>query len=178
MIRFLKYVIKNQWQEYKTFRELKKRFPSCQFEKNIIIKGPLKNLKLGKNVIIQSNVLLHLGGMEWCEYAGSLEIGDHSCISPNTVIYAAGPGGIKIGSGFDCGPGVGIFSSSSDYQNKGNHIFESVIIGNNVILYSNVVIRPGVEIGNTASIAAGAVVTRDVPANKLVGGIPAKIINR
>ena len=51
-----------------------------------------------------------------------------------------------------------------------------VIIGNDVWIGGNVTILPGVHIGDNVVIAAGAVVTKDVPSNSLVGGIPAKII--
>ncbi|MBF0576526.1 CatB-related O-acetyltransferase [Dysgonomonas sp. GY617] len=50
------------------------------------------------------------------------------------------------------------------------------IIGNDVWLGANVIVLNGVSIGNGAIIAAGAVVTKDVPAYSIVGGIPAKIL--
>ena len=53
-----------------------------------------------------------------------------------------------------------------------------VIIHRNVWVGINVTILPGVEIGEGAIIAAGSVVNKDVPANTLVGGVPAKIIKK
>lgn len=55
---------------------------------------------------------------------------------------------------------------------------QPVIIGNNVWIGLNVVILKGVKIGDGAIIAAGSVVNKDVPANSLVGGVPAKIIKQ
>lgn len=52
----------------------------------------------------------------------------------------------------------------------------TIIIGNDVWVASNTIILPGVTIGNGAIIAAGAVVTKDVPAYAIVGGVPAKVI--
>ena len=49
-------------------------------------------------------------------------------------------------------------------------------IGNDVWIGAHATILAGVTIGNGAVIAAGAVVTKDVPANMVVGGVPAKII--
>ena len=49
-------------------------------------------------------------------------------------------------------------------------------IGNDVWIGGNVTILPGVTIGNNGVVAAGAVVTEDVPDNTLVGGVPAKVI--
>ncbi len=67
-----------------------------------------------------------------------------------------------------------------------NHAFEPshrqdmnpqpIKIGNNVWIGANSTILPGVTIGDGAIIAAGAVVSKDVPENAVVGGVPAKII--
>ena len=51
-----------------------------------------------------------------------------------------------------------------------------IIVGKNVWIGSNSTILQGVSIGDGAIVAAGAVVTKDVPANSIVGGIPAKLI--
>ena len=51
-----------------------------------------------------------------------------------------------------------------------------VIIKRNAWIAINVVILPGVTIGEGAIVASGAVVSKDVPPNTLVGGIPAKVI--
>lgn len=177
MIQFLSYSIRSLWARYQLHKELNRRFPTCSFADNIYVNGSLDNLELGERVVIQSNTYLHLGGFDWCNHTGKLVIGSDSCISPNCVIYAAGSGGVHIGSGFDCGPGVGIFASRSDEQNKGQHIFKPVQIGNNVIVYANAVISPGVSIGNKSVIMAGAVVTSNVGDGIRVGGIPARSQN-
>jgi acetyltransferase-like isoleucine patch superfamily enzyme len=161
----------------KVYKEVMHRFPGTVLEDNVIIKGNIDGLKLGENVIIQSGSVLHLGGMDWCLNAGSIEIGDGGVISPNCVLYGCGPGGLKIGSNFDCGPGVVIVASRTDYtKGKGNHIFSPVVIGNDVTVFSNAVIDPGVTIGSGAVVAACSVVTSDVPDNTLVGGAPSRII--
>jgi hypothetical protein len=55
-------------------------------------------------------------------------------------------------------------------------IAKPVKIGNNVWVGAHATILQGVTIGDNAIIAAGAVVAKDVPANVIVGGVPAKII--
>lgn len=80
------------------------------------------------------------------------------------------------------GPGVGIFSSNHGHERGGvpmiNQAVEEkdVIIGNNVWLGAHVVVLPGVTIGDGVIVAAGAVVTKDIPSNVVVGGVPAKVI--
>ena len=51
-------------------------------------------------------------------------------------------------------------------------------IGKNVWIGSNAAVLPGVTIGDNAVIGAGAVVTKDVPANRIAAGVPAKVIKR
>ena len=87
-------------------------------------------------------------------------IGNHVMIGPNTLITTVGhPLSPKARRG---------------YMAKA----EPVRIGNDVWIGGNVTILPGINIGNNVVIAAGAVVTKDVPDNSLVGGIPAKLIKK
>jgi len=53
-----------------------------------------------------------------------------------------------------------------------------IVIGKNVWIGANATVVPSVTIGDGSVIAAGAVVTKDVPANVIVGGVPAKIIKK
>lgn len=85
-------------------------------------------------------------------------IGNHVMIGPNTLITTVGhPLSPKARRG---------------YMAKA----APVRIGNDVWIGGNVTILPGVTIGNNVVVAAGAVVTKDVPDNSLVGGVPARII--
>lgn len=88
-------------------------------------------------------------------------------------------GGITIGDDCLIGHNCTICTVNHDKQPeaRGNMECHSVTIGNKVWVGANVTILPGVSIGDGAIIAAGAVVTRNVDAGTIVGGIPARVVN-
>lgn len=181
--KFAEYLLKDlkkQIHKEHTLFDLRRKFPTLTIEEDVQIKNA-DRLKVGRNVIIQKGSILHCGGMEWSNYKGYIEIGDDSTISPNCVFYGAG--GIKIGKRFDCGPGVMVFSSRTDYstERRGKdvkHLLKKVIIGNDVTLFANVIINIGVRIGNGAVIGAGSVVLSDIPPKEMWAGAPAKMIKK
>ena len=70
-----------------------------------------------------------------------------------------------------------IYNTEHDINDPNfNPVFGEVIIEDYVFIGPRAIILPGVEIGKGAVVAAGAVVTKDVPPFAIVGGIPAKII--
>lgn len=96
--------------------------------------------------------------------------------------YIDTTGGVEIGRYFHTGRGLTIFSHNHNYESSSAIPYdESVIkrpvrISDFVWCGANVTIVPGVEIGEGAILAAGAVITKSVPAYAVVGGNPAKII--
>lgn len=119
-------------------------------------------------------------------------IGDYTYIGPNSNIKNTTIGRFcSIGPNFTCGVGIhptdmlstspvfystrkqcGVSFTSKDKCKE----HENVIIGNDVFVGVNVTLLSGVAIGDGAIVAAGAVVTKDVPPYAIVGGVPAKII--
>lgn len=87
---------------------------------------------------------------------------------------------VYIGNNVMIGPNTLITTVGHPLSPKGRrqyHAFaQPVRIGNDVWIGGNVTILPGVTIGNNVVVAAGAVVTKDVPDNTLVGGVPARKI--
>lgn len=55
-------------------------------------------------------------------------------------------------------------------------ITKPIVVGNNVYIGNNVLLLPGVHVGDNVVIGAGAIVTKDIPDNVVVAGVPAKII--
>lgn len=108
----------------------------------------------GKNITIGKNVFFNTG----CSFQdrGGVSIGNGSMLGMNVTIATLNHG------------------LSSETRNT---TYPSpVIIGENVWIGSNATILPGVTIGNNSVVAAGAVVTKDVPENVVVAGVPAKVL--
>lgn len=86
-------------------------------------------------------------------------------------------GGLEIGSHVDIASDVMIWTSEHDLSDPTMRaIEEKVAIGDYVFIGPRAILLPGVKIGRGAVIAAGAVVTKDVPERAIAAGIPAKVI--
>ncbi|MBR1885984.1 MAG: sugar O-acetyltransferase [Schwartzia sp.] len=109
-----------------------------------------KNIHVGDNFFANYNVTI-LDNRE-------VFIGDNVLIGPHTLIATVS------------------HPLSPAARRKRRAIAKPVRIGNDVWIGGNATILPGVTIGNNVVIAAGAVVTKDVPDNTLVAGVPAKKI--
>lgn len=96
----------------------------------------------------------------------------------NSGCHFQDQGGIIIGDGALIGHNVVLATVNHDLapdQNRKNH-YAPIQIGAHVWIGSNATILSGVSVGDWSVVAAGAVVTHDVPPNVVVGGVPAKII--
>lgn len=109
----------------------------------------------GARVVIGKDCWMNDGSYLECE--ANITIGDNVLIGRNVTI--------RDSDGHDHGDAFG---------KKGRCL--PVVIGNSVWIGSNAMIQKGVHIGDGAIIAAGAVVCRDIPANTLAGGVPARVL--
>ncbi|MCW2278077.1 acetyltransferase-like isoleucine patch superfamily enzyme [Heliophilum fasciatum] len=128
----------------------------------------------GENVAIDEGVILY--------NPENLKLGNN--ISINQFCYLQARGGITIGDNVSIGHMVTIMSSEHVFtdihkpiKDQGIQV-KSVVIENNVWIGAKATIMMGVHIGQGAIIAAGAVVTKDVAPNTIVGGVPARVIRK
>ncbi len=112
----------------------------------------------------------------YADYGLNITVGENVFI--NSGCCFQDQGGIEIGN--DCLIGqqvvIATLNHNLDPEKRKDMLPKPVKIGNNVWVGAHATILPGVTIGDNAVIAAGAVVNKDVPANTVVGGVPAKII--
>lgn len=110
----------------------------------------------GKNITVGKNVFINTG----CRFQdqGGIRIGDHVLIGHNVVLATLN---------HDFAP-----YNRATMHPAPIHIKDRVWIG------ANATVVPGVTIGENSIVAAGAVVTKDVPPNTIVGGVPAKVLKR
>jgi len=110
----------------------------------------------GKNITIGKNVFLNMG----CKFQdqGGIFIGDGSLIGHNVVLAT--------------------LNHAMDPEDRATMIPAPIHIGKRVWIGANATVLPGVTIGDGAIVAAGAVVTKDVPENTVVGGVPARVMRK
>ena len=108
------------------------------------------NIKIGENFYSNHNLIIL--------DANTVEFGDNVFIAPNCGFYTAG------------------HPTDASTRNKGLEYAKKIKVGNDVWIGGNVVVLPGVTIGDNCVIGAGSVVNKDIPANSIAVGNPCKVI--
>lgn len=134
---------------------------------------PYRKFSLGDYSVIESYACIN-------NAVGDVMIGDHTRIGlHNTII-----GPVTIGSHVNLAQGITITALNHIFENSEKRIDEqgvstcAVVIEDDIWIGANAVVLPGVTIGHHSVVAAGAVVTKDVPPHSLVAGVPAKVIKQ
>ena len=134
---------------------------------------PYRKFSLGDYSVIESFACIN-------NAVGDVMIGDHTRVGlHNTII-----GPVIIGNHVNLAQGITVTALNHNFEDSNKRIDEQgvstnqVVIEDDVWIGANAVILPGVTIGHHSVVAAGAVVTKDVPPHSLVAGVPAKIIKQ
>ncbi len=120
-----------------------------------------ENTRIGDHVVIGTNTVID----------GNVTIADFVKIESNCYI----PTHVTIGTRVFLGPNVTLTNDRYPLKMRDSYRPEGPILEDGVTLGAGVVVCPGLRIGQDSFVAAGAVVTKDVPPNSLVMGVPGKI---
>lgn len=189
--------IKEQAKQIESVEVLKKNNPGVNVEYGVRIIGDPSRIKLAAGCYIESGALLDLkGGGGICmgencsvragailsSHGGQIQFGKFSGVQHYSVIY--GHGGLLIGDFVRIAAHCVIIPANHSTVLNGIPIHKQpcvkrgIKIGNDVWIASGSRILDGVTIGDGAVIGSGAVVNKDVEAECIVGGVPAKIIGK
>lgn len=143
----------NQAAETEEIRTLLSRITGTEIDRSSVIFPPF-HINYGKHTTIGKNVFINFD----CVFLdfGGITIGDDVFIAPKVSLLTEGHPIIP--------------------ENRHSLTVAPIHIKRNVWIGANATIMQGVTIGENSIVAAGAVVTKDVPKNAVVGGIPAKFI--
>jgi acetyltransferase-like isoleucine patch superfamily enzyme len=132
---------------------------------------PFRRFSLGRESVVESFSCIN-------NAVGDVLVGDYTRIGlHNTII-----GPVTIGSHVNLAQGITVTALNHNFSDATLRIDQQgvstqpVTIGDDVWVGANAVILPGVTVGSHSVVAAGAVVTKDVPEHTLVAGVPAKVI--
>lgn len=115
-----------------------------------------------------------------CDYGYNIELGENFYMNVNCVILDEAK--VTFGNNVFIAPNCAFYTAGHPFdveqRNKGLEYAKPITVGNNVWIGGNVVVVPGVTIGDNSVIGAGSVVTTDIPANSLAVGNPCKVIRK
>ncbi len=162
-----------------------------------------RNMKFGKWVQLEDNVYLGALGTAPIELGNNVKIGAYSRVIISTSFnnvgkgikigdnvglgefaYLGGAGGLEIGSDCIIGQYLSCHPENHNYDNPDELIRlqgvtrKGIKIGKNCWIGAKVTVLDGVTVGDNCVIAAGAVVTKSMPDNVIIGGVPARILKK
>ncbi|MGK6340801.1 sugar O-acetyltransferase [Chryseobacterium sp. DT-3] len=136
--------------------------------RNELIRRILGSTK--ENICIEPNF--------WCDYGYNIEVGENFYANHNLTILDCAK--VKFGDNVFIGPNCSFYTAGhpldAKQRNEGLEYAHPITVGDNVWLGGNVVVLPGVSIGNNTVIGAGSVVTKDIPDYVVAVGNPCRVI--
>jgi len=150
-------------------------------DEGVYIHAMPNGVQIGRNTIIMHGAILHVYNFRGLPHSG-IRIGQDSLIGEYTVIR--GQGGVTIGDRVYTSPFTQLIAVNHVFDDPARPFVdqgitaEGIVVEDDVWIGSGAIITDGVRIGRGSVIAAGAVVTRDVDAHTVAGGVPAKPIRK
>lgn len=160
------------------FEDRKKCKVLCQKYNNLPYENFEERKKLIREILGSVKENFQIEPSFWCDYGYNIKIGENFYSNHGLKILDTAK--VEFGDNVLIGPNCGFYPPEHPLDVKTrNEWFEyakPIKVGNNVWFGGNVTVLGGVTIGDNSVIAAGSVVTKDVPSNVVVAGVPAKII--
>ncbi|MCL8538319.1 sugar O-acetyltransferase [Chryseobacterium gallinarum] len=114
----------------------------------------------------------------WCDYGYNIKTGENFYANHNLVILDCAR--VEFGDNVFIGPNCSFYTAGHPLdvkqRNEGLEYARPIKVGDNVWLGGNVVVLPGVSIGNNSVIGAGSVVTKNIPDNVVAVGNPCTVV--
>lgn len=150
---------------YHTFNQLKRS--QIEEKTNIL-----------KDLLGYETVNVSISAPFYCDYGYHILFGENVFVNLGCYFMDGAP--ITVGNNVFIGPYTGFYTAAHpnapELRNHGLEQARPITIGDNCWFGANVSVMPGVSIGANCVIAAGAVVTKDMPDNAIIAGVPAKVI--
>ena len=144
--------------------------PSNRKEREQLIKKIFA--KTGENILVESSFQ--------CDYGYNIFVGENFYMNHNGVILDAAK--VEFGDNVFIAPNCGFYTAGHpidvEQRNKGLEYAKPIKVGDNVWIGGNVVVLPGVTIGNNCEIGAGSIVVKNIPDNSIAVGNPCKVIKQ
>lgn len=162
--------------------ELRKELNECKdkcFIYNQIIPSDVdKRLEQLKSIIGSYKNKFIIEQPFMCDYGYNIKLGESFYANHNLIILDGAK--VSFGDNVYVGPNCGFYTAYHSLdkieRDNGYEGAKPINVGNSVWFGGNVVVLPGVTIGNNVVIGAGSVVTKDIPDNVIAAGNPCKII--
>lgn len=139
-----------------------------------------KRLEIIEKILGEKPEGLELLSPFTCDYGINIKLGKNVFINVNC--YFMDGATITVGNNVFIGPSCGFYTANHamDYYSRNQGLEQAlpITIEDNCWFGANVSVMPGVKIGSGCVIGAGSVVTKDIPANSLVAGVPARVIKK
>lgn len=153
----------------------------CYLDQSVYLHACPQGIEIGARTLVMHGSVLHVYNFRDIPHSG-IWIGEDSLIGEYNVIR--GQGGVRLGNRVYTSPMVQILAVNHIFEDPDTPFVEQGItaqginVEDDVWIGSGAILTDGINVGKGSVIAAGSVVTSDVPEHTVVGGIPARVIRK